>query len=264
LKTHYELLGVARNAPAEDIKRAFRREIARYHPDKVQHLGVEFQDIAASRASELTEAYRVLMDNAAREQYDSALAAPPVSAPPPAAASPSAPPATPAAPAPPPAAEVRRADTPRRATDLFVKKAALGLLVGAIGEVAPSAAAIAAPGFDAAYAIKGKRSLFGKVTPDVSMLARFVPQVDRAAVEETWNLGRASRVQSEAVCLLALGGGLAPASELAGAVADLRRKTRAKQLILVPVDVRDWEALFPPETPAPVRAILQRLREGRR
>ena len=33
-----------------------RREIARYHPDKVQHLGPEFQEIAATRAAELTEA----------------------------------------------------------------------------------------------------------------------------------------------------------------------------------------------------------------
>jgi hypothetical protein len=34
--------------------------------------------------------------------------------------------------------------------------------------------------------------------------------------------------------------------------------------VLVPVDVRDWEALFPPETPASVRALIQRLREERR
>jgi DnaJ-class molecular chaperone len=76
LKTHYELLGVASDAPAEEIKRAFRREIARYHPDKVQHLGAEFQEIAATRAAELTEAYRVLMDDGQREKYDAALAPP--------------------------------------------------------------------------------------------------------------------------------------------------------------------------------------------
>ena len=73
MRTYYQLLGVGDSAPAEDIKRAFRREIARYHPDKVQHLGVEFQDIAAVRASELTEAYRVLMDPAARRAYDESL-----------------------------------------------------------------------------------------------------------------------------------------------------------------------------------------------
>ena len=35
------------DAPADEIKKAFRREIARYHPDKVQHLGQEFQEMAA-------------------------------------------------------------------------------------------------------------------------------------------------------------------------------------------------------------------------
>lgn len=51
MKTHYELLEVVAEASADDIKRAFRREIAKYHPDKVQHLGVEFQEIAALRAA---------------------------------------------------------------------------------------------------------------------------------------------------------------------------------------------------------------------
>ena len=48
----YELLGVARDASSEDIKKAFRQQIARYHPDKVQHLGKEFQEMAAERAAE--------------------------------------------------------------------------------------------------------------------------------------------------------------------------------------------------------------------
>jgi curved DNA-binding protein CbpA len=267
LKTHYELLGLDRGAPAEDIKRAFRREIARYHPDKVQHLGVEFQEIAATRAAELTEAYRVLMDEAERKKYDAVLAAPPAPAHAPAATAATAAPSTPTpatAPQPPsPGQEARRDDTPRRATDLFVKKAALRMLAEAVSEVAPSAAPITVRGFDAGYTLKGKRSLFGKVTPDVSMLARFVPVVDRAAVEDSWALGRTAGVQSEALCLLVLGGGLAPPPELAAAVAEQRRKTRAK-FMLVPVDVRDWEALLPPETPAAVRAVLQRLREGPR
>ena len=55
MKTYYELLSVAPGVSADEIKSAFRREIARYHPDKVQHLGTEFQEIAAVRASELTE-----------------------------------------------------------------------------------------------------------------------------------------------------------------------------------------------------------------
>ena len=74
MKTYYEILGVDRAAPTDEIKRAFRREIARYHPDKVQHLGPEFQEIAATRAAELTEAYRILMDEAGRRRYDEQLA----------------------------------------------------------------------------------------------------------------------------------------------------------------------------------------------
>ena len=36
------------------IKKAFRREIARYHPDKVPHLGLEFQEMRGRARAELT------------------------------------------------------------------------------------------------------------------------------------------------------------------------------------------------------------------
>ena len=50
LKNYYQLLEIAPAAPADEVKRAFRLQIARYHPDKVQHLGAEFQAMAAGRA----------------------------------------------------------------------------------------------------------------------------------------------------------------------------------------------------------------------
>src|SRR3954447_16273722 len=74
------MLSVARTAPADEIKKAFRREIARYHPDKVQHLGPEFQDMASGIAADLTEAYRILMDPAARARYDDDLRGGPAAA----------------------------------------------------------------------------------------------------------------------------------------------------------------------------------------
>src|SRR5881392_1374504 len=64
------MLEVAPDASGDEIKRAFRREIAKYHPDKVQHLGKEFQDIAAVKAAELTQAYKTLTDATLREEYD--------------------------------------------------------------------------------------------------------------------------------------------------------------------------------------------------
>src|SRR5688572_23334588 len=69
------MLDVGPTAPADEIKQAFRREIAKYHPDKVQHLGREFQEIAAVKAAELTQAYKTLSNEALRAEYDTQLAA---------------------------------------------------------------------------------------------------------------------------------------------------------------------------------------------
>ena len=77
MKNYYDMLALGADAPGDEIKKAFRREIARYHPDKVQHLGKEFQDMAADRAAELTEAYRILSDAGRRAEYDHALSVAP-------------------------------------------------------------------------------------------------------------------------------------------------------------------------------------------
>ena len=48
--THYEILDLPRKASLDQVERAFRREILRYHPDTVYHLGREFQQIASAKA----------------------------------------------------------------------------------------------------------------------------------------------------------------------------------------------------------------------
>ncbi len=67
----HELLGVARNASADDIKRAYRQEIAQYHPDKWSKADASAQEYARKRAAAITEAYSMLKDKTRR-------AAPPV------------------------------------------------------------------------------------------------------------------------------------------------------------------------------------------
>ena len=74
LKNYYELLEIIPTASSDEVKRAFRGQIAKYHPDKVHHLGKEFQAMAADRAAELTEAYRILSDEGRRAEYDRAFA----------------------------------------------------------------------------------------------------------------------------------------------------------------------------------------------
>ncbi len=85
---HYAVLGVHRNATAEEIKRAYRQQIARYHPDRFATASPEEQARASRRAQRINEAYATLSDFAARTAYNRTLghaASPPSPRPAPAA-----------------------------------------------------------------------------------------------------------------------------------------------------------------------------------
>ena len=56
----YQILGIRRNASDAEIKQAYRQLAKKYHPDKVQHLGDEFKELAAKRFKEIQEAYQRL------------------------------------------------------------------------------------------------------------------------------------------------------------------------------------------------------------
>ena len=64
-RDYYEVLGVDRNASADDIKRAFRRKAKECHPD--QHPG---DKEAEARFKEINEANEVLSDPDKRARYD--------------------------------------------------------------------------------------------------------------------------------------------------------------------------------------------------
>jgi hypothetical protein len=268
LKNFYDMLSVAPDAPADDIKKAFRREIARYHPDKVQHLGKEFQEMAAGIAADLTEAYRILMDPTLRTKYDTDLRggapASPAVAPPRPTASPaeSARPAPP----PPPADAPSAPPPPRTSAGLdFVRRAAISKIRHALEDALGSFEALTAPGFDLAVVTKPKKGLFKKSEESVYLLVRFVTIVDAEAIASVWPGASRMKAPGVAGCVVMLvGPGIAPAKELATAVSEQRRKSRGAGPVVVPVDVRDWEALFPPETPASVRSLIQRLKDDKR
>ncbi|MBW1902214.1 MAG: DnaJ domain-containing protein [Deltaproteobacteria bacterium] len=60
-KTPYAVLGVEKNASREEIKKAYRRLAGKYHPDRVNHLGEEFKELAERRFKEIQDAYQELM-----------------------------------------------------------------------------------------------------------------------------------------------------------------------------------------------------------
>ena len=61
-KDYYKILGVAKNAPEEEIKKAYRRLAHQHHPDKKGGNADEFKQI--------NEAYQILSNKEKRAQYD--------------------------------------------------------------------------------------------------------------------------------------------------------------------------------------------------
>ena len=63
-KEYYQILGVSRDATEEDIKKAFRQQALKYHPDRNQEPGAD------QKFKEINEAYQVLSDPEKRKLYD--------------------------------------------------------------------------------------------------------------------------------------------------------------------------------------------------
>ena len=68
VRNYYEILGVAKNAPSNEIKRAYRTLAIKYHPDR--NLG---NKAAEEKFKDINEAYEVLSDQTRRVQYDQSI-----------------------------------------------------------------------------------------------------------------------------------------------------------------------------------------------
>ncbi|HXG59683.1 MAG TPA: DnaJ domain-containing protein, partial [Thermoanaerobaculia bacterium] len=64
-RDYYEVLGVARNASLDEIKKAYRKLALKHHPDKNPG-----DPTAEEKFKEAAEAYGVLSDEEKRARYD--------------------------------------------------------------------------------------------------------------------------------------------------------------------------------------------------
>ncbi|GAB4340035.1 MAG: hypothetical protein Kow0099_15640 [Candidatus Abyssubacteria bacterium] len=56
----FEELDIRPDASQEEIRQAYRRILSKYHPDKVTHLGAEFQQMAHEKVIRIQKAYEIL------------------------------------------------------------------------------------------------------------------------------------------------------------------------------------------------------------
>jgi len=63
---YYDILGVAKSASSEEIKKAYRKQALEWHPDRHQ----DNKEAAEKRFKEINEAYQVLVDVQKRRNYD--------------------------------------------------------------------------------------------------------------------------------------------------------------------------------------------------
>ena len=64
-RDYYEILGIPKDTPVKDIKKAYKKLAMKYHPDKNPD-----DETATEKFKEIKEAYEVLTDKEKRQQYD--------------------------------------------------------------------------------------------------------------------------------------------------------------------------------------------------
>lgn len=230
--------------------------------------------MAATRAAELTVAYKTLSDPVLRAQYDAGAVG---FAPPPGAGAESAPPPPPPPPAthepppvesdsaePPPPGK-RLFETERAGRDVIVRRAITARVRGIVESLFGPVETPDIRGFDAAFVPVAKPRFLGSHPPRV--LLKMCEAADASAIAEAWSAASRSKVHAgkSPVVVLLCGGQLAPARELREALDGTARQRQApdgpREMVIVVVNIGDWTCHTQDDLPATVRKLIDRICE---
>jgi curved DNA-binding protein CbpA len=246
-KSYYEILALDPFCSPDDIKQAFRQQVALSHPDKVSHLAREIQELAFQRTTELTEAYRILSNGELRSDYDRRLQYNAKLMVPTNGST---------------KASKNEDLSGGLKKDDFLFKTGLGRMKSAVQEALPGMEEAQVNGFDAAFAPRRKWNILS-ARGCAQVLVRSLPLIDSPAIEDAWNRAlKAVRSVKGDVYLFLMGLKLDGADKISGSILALQRRARLQdetKILVIPLNVNSFAALIPNGAPDSLRAIIRAL-----
>ena len=89
---------------------------------------------------------------------------------------------------------------------------------------------------------------------------KFVPQVDKVAVQDAWS---AAQKAATPICVFLMGSEWRPSGSCRTRLPSCGRNPAVRPAFrCIPVDVRDWSAHIPADAPAACQDLIKRLREA--
>lgn len=228
--------------------------------------------MAATRAAELTVAYKTLTDPALRAEYDAALAAgvslphTPVPSPAPPDAADTVqqpddyrPPTIDEIKTPMPKAQHARFASERADRDVILRRAIAARVLSSVEALYGKCDTPTVRGFDLAMVPLAKPRFLGTAPPRV--LVRVVKMADAAAISDAFNAASRARLHAgkSPVVVLLFSGQIAGQTELSKAWDSLGRQRKAPDapddLNVMVVDVADWSCRLPPNCSSAARKL---------
>jgi curved DNA-binding protein CbpA len=255
LKNYYEILSLDPSCSSEEIKCAFRQQVALSHPDKVSHLSPEIQALASLRTAELTEAYTVLRNESRRSDYNRELEKVIRTG-----------------------ASTRGQEKEKRCANdhpetavtepevsEFLRSMALERLESAVKQtLSGGARPMPMEGFDASYTNHRKWNVLSAGKRFAYLLALVLPCIDSSAVRDGWTRAlKIGRMASGDIYLFFMGAKIGDANSLSSTILELQRQNHQKTeatLFAIPININSFNVLMPLNAPDLLRDIVKAMR----